>query len=452
MKLIFHPKILQKKNSRSWFPGAQRPVPATEPTPQISTESMILRYGFYDDHRTGNRIWLSPYNRLAAVADNLGRVILIDCQQNIILRVWKGYRDAQCSFMKVDEKIAKTAQQKRRHALFIAIYSPKRSTVDIWNVERGRKLAVFPAGPNGQLIQQNSNVTKSSAPSSSNSTVVLKPSYHSTTGAFFLNPTDLTIKELAIPFHYALDASNTKKSKDSHIINQIKADLKTIEPGNMAELTDLCDSIQTNEMRFKCIGSVIKSRYLTPEIFSMILSTFLKSIEGTGESSDQEELPVKVENEAYSDAKLSKFLHKYERLLLFYNGMKQKVSHDDSNDSDEISDCDFDDILKVIEQYKMCLNFKKSKKVSIQSPTLANSFIEYLSIFDCSSNEDIRLHESKSARFSAVGFDIFDSFIRQNANFDGFYKLATVSTLSNTILLRLFLRYWMEKDIEYDKK
>lgn len=417
---------------------------------------MILRYGFYDDHRSGNRIWLSPYNRLAAIADNLGRVVLVDSRYNVILRVWKGYRDAQCSFMKVDEKLGKTsAQQKRRHALFIAIYSPKRSTVDIWNVERGKKLAIFPAGPNGQLIQQNSHATVSNMPSTSNSSVVIKPTYHSSTGAFFLNPTDLTIKELAIPFHYALDASNTKKSKDSHIINQIKADLKTIDPEDMSELTDLCDSIQTNEMRFKCIGSIIKSRYLTPEIFSVILSTFLKRIEGTGESSDQEQdvAPVEPENDArYSDARLAKFLHKYERLLHFFNGMKQKSSHDDSNDSDEISDCDFDDILKVIEQYKVCLNIKKSKKVSIQSPAATNSFMEYLSIFDCSSTENIRLHESKSARFAAVGFDLFDSFIGRNANFDGFYKLANISTLSNVDLLRLFMKYWMEKDIEYDKE
>lgn len=418
---------------------------------------MILRYGFYDDHRTGNRIWLSPYNRLAAVADNLGRVILVDCQKNVIVRVWKGYRDAQCSFMKVDEKIGKTsAQQKRRHALFIAIYSPKRSTVDIWNIERGKKLAVFPASPNGQLIQQNSYSTVASVPSSSNSSIVFKPTYHSSTGAFFLNPTELTIKELAIPFHYALDASNTKKSKDFHIINQIKADLKTIDTDDMSELADLCDSIQTNEMRFKCIGSIIKSRYLTPDIFSLILNTFLKSIEVTAESSDQEEeeasTQVKVENDAYSNTRLSKFLHKYERLLLFYNGMKQKTSHDDSNDSDEIGDGDFESILKVIEQYKVCLNIKKSKKVSIQSPTSTNNFIEYLSIFDCTSSDEIRLHESKSVRFTTVGFDLFDSFIKQNATFDGFYKLANISTLSNKILLRLYLRYWMEKDIDYNDK
>lgn len=409
---------------------------------------MILRYGFYDDHRTGNRIWLSPYNKLAAVADSLGRVLLFDCEQNVITRVWKGYRDAQCSFMKVDEKLSRNADRSRRkHALFLGIYSPKRSTVDIWNVERGKKLAAFPAGQNGQLIQQYSHASGSHASSSSTRS--------NSFAAFFLNPTDLTMKELTIPFHYTLDISSNKKSKDLHIINQIKVDLKCCDSEEEKNsIIDLCSSIQTNEMRFKCIHALVKNRYMTPEIFSLILGTFLKTVE-INSGIDHSDLDggcssTDTDNDIYSDMKLSKFLRKYERLLLFYNGMKQKSSHYDSSDSDDINDCDFDDILKVVDQYKLCLNLKKAPKVSIQSPIQTNNFIEYLSIFDCNSSDKIGLNETKSNRFAGVGFDLFDSFIRQNNNFDSFYKLAAISSLSNDDLLKLFLHYWTEKDIRYN--
>lgn len=415
---------------------------------------MILRYGFYDDHRIGNRIWLSPYNHLAAIADSLGRVILVDCEQNVILRVWKGYRDAQCSFIKVDEKLSRNAERsKRKHALFLGIYSPKRSTVDIWNVERGKKLASFPAGQHGQLIQQYSYGSNTSGPSSSSS---LSNKSNSIT-AFFLNPIDLTMKELTIPFHYTLDTSSNKKSKDLHIINQIKADLKSCRTEEDFEsLADLCSNIQTNEMRFKCIHTIIKNRYLTPEIFTLILNTFLKTVEMNADfdSGDSDggcsSKHDKQRIDPYCNSRLSRFLRKYERLLLFYNGMKHKSSNHDLNDSDEINDCDFDDILKVVDQYKMCLNLKRAPKVSIQSPLQTNNFIEYLSIFDCSSSDKIHLNNSKSNRFAGVGYDLFDTFIRQNMNFDGFYKLATISTLSNADLLKLFLKYWMEKEIRYD--
>lgn len=436
---------------RSWLTGAQKTPLSAEPTPTISTESMILRYGFYDDHRSSNRIWLSPYNQLAAIADSLGRIILIDCAHNIIIRVWKGYRDAQCSFMKVDEKLSKNSTQtKRKHTLFLAIYSPKRSTVDVWNI-RGRKLAAFPAGSNGQLIQQYSYASQKST------------HHHTSMTAFFLNPIDLTVKELTIPFHYALDTANTKKSKDIHIINQIKVDLKSVKgEDGLSEIIDLCDSIQTNEMRFKCIQTVIKSRHLTPKIFESMLNTFLKCIDSGGEddaASVSEETPAKSAKDAerYSNERLSKFLYRYERLLLFYNGMKHSTPHNDSSDSEALDDCDFEDVLRVVDRYKGCLNLKKTTKVSIQSPSQSNDFIEYLSIFDCASGDNIRLHESKSNRFSLVGFDLFDTFIKQNSNvegsnFDGFYKLATVSTLSNVDLLRLFLKYWMEKEVNYNNK
>lgn len=85
------------------------------PLPSVSTEAMSLRYAFSDDHRVTLRVWLSARNRLAAISDSLGRIILVDCSQNIILRIWKGYRDAQCSFMQVDEKLSKNTHKQKRN-------------------------------------------------------------------------------------------------------------------------------------------------------------------------------------------------------------------------------------------------------------------------------------------------------------------------------------------------
>lgn len=416
-----------------------------------------MRYGFHDDHRTGCRIWLSPMNHLAVVADNLGRIILFDCMQDIILRIWKGYREAQCSFMKVDERLSRSSSSaKRRHVLYLAIYSPKRSTVDIWNVERGKRLAVFPVGTNGQLIQQHTTINTSSASTSSHGA----STHHKSTSvtAFFLNPNDLTIKELTIPFHHALDVANTAKTKDLHIINQIKADLKGIREEDIGEIGYLCESIQLNEMKMKCVQTLIKNRHVTPAIFGIILDTFAKcirddNVEMTADDDNPEKSNAIEESEAYSNQKLIAFLRRYDRLLQFYNGMRQKPSHNDSDSDDiEIDESNFRDILKAIERYKMCLNLKKTTKVSIQSPVQNTNFIEYLSIFDCSMDDGIRLHESKSNRYSSVGFDLFDVFIKNHNNFDCFYKHANISTLKNWDLLRLFLKYWMEKDIRYSDK
>lgn len=426
--------------------------------PSVSTEAMSLRYAFSDDHRATLRVWLSARNRLAAISDSLGRIILVDCSQNIILRIWKGYRDAQCSFMQVDEKLSKnTHKQKRKHTTFLAIYSPRRSTVDVWCVERGKKLAAFPAGPHGQLIQQFGH-----AASGSYGGAASKSSQSAPTTAFYLNPSDLSMKELTIPFHYALNTSSSKKSKDLHIINQIKVAIKSFDENQSdvgAEISELCDSIQTNEMRFKCVNTLLKSRHLTPEIFGIVLDSFLRNISGDAIENEPNEL-TKV---TVSNAQLIDFLTNHRNLVNFFVSMRPKrdahrTSIAETNDDRESDDSDsnvgreFEDIFNVIDTYKMCLMAKRSTRVTIQSPHRNNTFIEYLSIFECTGSDGIQLNESKITRFSAVAFDLFDTYIQHSDDLDGFLKKAMQSSLDSKVLSRLFLRYWMEKEIRFEKR
>lgn len=62
---------------------------------------MALRFGLCDLRRTAAEIVLSPNKKLAAVSDSLGRVLLIDSYRGVILKNFKGYREAQCAFLQV---------------------------------------------------------------------------------------------------------------------------------------------------------------------------------------------------------------------------------------------------------------------------------------------------------------------------------------------------------------
>uniref|UniRef100_A0A1A9WZT5 Rab3-GAP regulatory subunit N-terminal domain-containing protein n=1 Tax=Glossina brevipalpis TaxID=37001 RepID=A0A1A9WZT5_9MUSC len=55
---------------------------------------MRSKFQFRDDKRAANSVVIESDALLAAVLDNLERVILVDCQRSIILRLWKEYRDA----------------------------------------------------------------------------------------------------------------------------------------------------------------------------------------------------------------------------------------------------------------------------------------------------------------------------------------------------------------------
>jgi len=75
----------------------------------------------------------------------MGRVILVNNKKGIGVRMWKGYRDAQCGWIEVTEErdrgicrnVDKSGHKALlRTALFLVIYAPKKGVIDIWSVQQ----------------------------------------------------------------------------------------------------------------------------------------------------------------------------------------------------------------------------------------------------------------------------------------------------------------------------
>ena len=52
--------------------------------------SFLFRFGLPDRRRAGDVIMLSPCNNYAATTDSFGRVILVDVQRGMAVKMWKG--------------------------------------------------------------------------------------------------------------------------------------------------------------------------------------------------------------------------------------------------------------------------------------------------------------------------------------------------------------------------
>jgi len=96
---------------------------------------------------------------LSVISDAMGRVILVNNKRGIAVRMWKGYRDAQCGWIEVveerDRGIHKNVNKSVRKsllrtALFLVIYAPKKGVIDIWNIQQGPKITTFTASKNGR--------------------------------------------------------------------------------------------------------------------------------------------------------------------------------------------------------------------------------------------------------------------------------------------------------------
>lgn len=128
------------------------PSPEEQPNPLPGKElKMRSKSRLFDSKRDGHAIYIAPTGRLAVVVDNLDRVMLVDIQKSAIIRVWKGYRDAQCAFVPVKEKTLKGVQTSRRKALFLVIYAPRLGCLEIWPLQYGPKVAAFTVSKSGQL-------------------------------------------------------------------------------------------------------------------------------------------------------------------------------------------------------------------------------------------------------------------------------------------------------------
>lgn len=96
-------------------------------------ESVQERHMVYDLKRSGAKI--VTRKGFSVVSDNLGRVWLLDNREKCISRVWKGYRNAQISFLSDS---------------IVAILAPLRNIIELWPLY-GTRIAAFNVPSNSNL-------------------------------------------------------------------------------------------------------------------------------------------------------------------------------------------------------------------------------------------------------------------------------------------------------------
>ncbi|DAZ96836.1 TPA: hypothetical protein N0F65_008267 [Lagenidium giganteum] len=99
-----------------------------------------------DQRRRCRSLVLSPTGRLAAVSDTLGRIMLVDTWRMTVIRMWKGYRNAQCGWMHGSEGT------QRPLGLYLVIYSAQRGIVEVLRARFGPRVLSIAVGANARLF------------------------------------------------------------------------------------------------------------------------------------------------------------------------------------------------------------------------------------------------------------------------------------------------------------
>ncbi|KAJ3683411.1 hypothetical protein LUZ60_013638 [Juncus effusus] len=123
-----------------------------------------------DPPRKGERMTLSPGGTLAAVTDSLGRILLLDTQALVVVRLWKGYRDAHCLFVEMlatkDKSNNKSyGYNKSDYCLCLAIHAPRKGIIEIWQMRTGPRLLTIQCPKGSKMLQPSIRVSSDSVSS-----------------------------------------------------------------------------------------------------------------------------------------------------------------------------------------------------------------------------------------------------------------------------------------------
>ncbi len=123
------------------------------PFPSLNLDPFKLYAGceIHDPPRQITQCTVEPEGDLAAIADTLGRVSLVDLSTKQIVRMWKGFRDTTCHWMEIPRK-TKTQQGQKNKILYLVIHSRQRRVIEIWRTRHGPKVKSLQVNRDAQVL------------------------------------------------------------------------------------------------------------------------------------------------------------------------------------------------------------------------------------------------------------------------------------------------------------
>lgn len=227
-----------------------KPTPSRAQLTEVPKSNSI---SLFDRERLATTIVSSPDKRLAAVTDDFGRVLLVDATNWIVVRVWKGYRSAQCGWIEVKRNPDELGSP---HASFLVIYAPKRGLLEVWSAQRGPRVAAFNVGKSCRLLYSGFKMLNMRAEllnKNPQSNHITQQSYSS--HCYLLNAKSETIFCIDLPYTYSLYKHGDLKSRDQLLITELVGILQ--QNSQVEMITDILDRIALAESLQNCIEKIV---------------------------------------------------------------------------------------------------------------------------------------------------------------------------------------------------
>lgn len=407
---------------------------------------MYPRHELIDYQRLGCNIYVAPSSfHLAAVTDSLGRIILLDTTTGLLLRMWKGYRDAQCGFTEVTEARNRKDQSTdcRRSGLFLIIYAPRKAILEIWCLQKGPKVATFQASKHGFLIYNSHDNSHQ------------KSSRHAKTSCLFFDSDDNSLKNFAIPFHCILSETNSKSAEDFHYLKRLKMTLKNVDlkdPAGVNNVLELCEKLQTPEIKLKCLELLTSYRKTEPHVIKAVIEIFLKVPQTTSEIVDEQH-EDEIQDGIYRKQLEASCLN-LQSLVNCYLLTKESPTEDSeqiNNESMELLDNEYLTVQRIVE----LMSFSKSKHQSSTAKNVSfkdneESIVSFLTSFIVNLPNEIPINfEHHQSAFDNIGSVLFTTAWKEQLPMSKLLDVFETSRMESEDIMKCFLHFWLQQEINF---
>lgn len=409
------------------------------------SETLYPRHELIDYQRMGCNIYVAPSNyQLAAITDSLNRITLVDTVTGVTIRMWKGYREAQCGFMEITEARSRKEQSSdsRRSGLFLIIYAPRKAILEIWCLQKGPKVATFQASKHGFLIY---NSHDSSHHKSKNGKA----------SCLFFDAGDNSLKSFTIPFHCILSETNSKSAEDFHHLKRLKMTLKTIDlkdPSGFSSVVELCEKFRTPEIKLKCLELLTTYRKTEPNIIKAVIAIFLKKPEDAEDDVEHQEEDT-IQDGLYRNQLNASGLN-YQSLVNCYCLTKQNFEGDSEeirNASIELLDNEYLTVQRIVE----LMSFSKTKEANsgvknVSFKDLDESIVPFLTSFVVNNNDLIIVNsEHHQNAYEQIGSVLFTNAWKEQIPMSKLLEIFDVSRIASEDIMKSFLHFWLQQEVNF---
>lgn len=426
----------------SWLTGSQQSSDKSD-APETSSETLYHHHDICDFQRTGCAIFLAPEKHfLAAIVDTLGRVILVDLKTGTILRIWKGYREAQCAFVEVNETRNRKEQpsienMKRRTGLFMVIYAPKKAMIEIWCMQFGPKVATFNASRHGFLLYNSHDISLHKS----------KPKPF----CLFFDADEKSLKSFSIPFHCILSGTNSKNAEDFHHFKRLKMLMKNVNLKDEKEETNILEvseKFHTAELKLKCLDLIVNNRKSQPNLVRQLIDMFLKGMDGEIE---EEPKDGEIPQDFIHRNQLTVTCLNYRSLVNCFTLANEKSEVEPAlNVSLEMCDAEYLTVSRIVELTNLTKSGQTNKRKNVKFQDAEDSLAAFLTSFVVNTGENILVcAENYQNSLDQIGNVLFKLSWNDEMSMSKLQDIFAISRISSRDIIKSFLNFWLSRDIDF---